>query len=154
MLIPFLTNRDSMGELHGLLRQMDEVFRRIDRPLLGHGTDAWLPAELSDEGDSLVLRLDAPGVTEGDLAIEATRNGVTIRGERKLQPPEGYQAHWRERKAQAFMRTFEVPCRIDVEKVTATIKHGVLSLRMAKLPEERPKQVTVNSAAGRKEIES
>ena len=145
MLTPFLTNRDSMSELRGLLRQMDEVFRGFDRPLLGNGNDPWMPAELRDEGEALALRIDMPGVVENDIGIEATQHGVTIRGERKLQPPAGYEAHWRERKAHAFTRTFAMPCRIDVESVNATIKNGVLCLRMAKLPEERPKQVTVTT---------
>lgn len=143
MLTPFFTNRDSLGELRGLLRQMDEVFRAFDRPLLGNGSDPWMPAELRDEDDALALRMDLPGVTTDDVAIEATQQSVTIRGQRRLEAPEGYQTHWRERRAQAFTRTFSLPCRIDVEKVTATLKHGVLSLRLGKLPEERPKQVTV-----------
>jgi HSP20 family protein len=102
-----------------------------------------MPAELRDEDDALVLRIDVPGVGEDDLAIEATQQGVTIRGQRKLDLAEGYQAHWRERKAHSFTRTFSLPCRIDVEKVSASLKHGVLALRFGKLPEEQPKQVTV-----------
>lgn len=143
MLTPFLTNRDSLGELRGLLRQMDEVFRGVDRPLLGNGSDPWMPAELRDEDDALVLRMDVPGVAEDDLTIDATRQSVTIRGQRTLELADGYQAHWRERKAQSFTRTFTLPSRIDVEKVSATLEHGVLALRLGKLPEERPKQVTV-----------
>jgi HSP20 family protein len=143
MLTPFLTNRESLGELRGLLRQMDEVFRGFDRPLLGNGSDSWMPAELRDEGHALVLRMDVPGVVQDELAIEATQQSVTIRGQRSLDPAEGYQAIWRERKAQMFTRTLSLPCRVDVEKVTATLEHGVLSLRLGKLPEEQPKQVTV-----------
>ena len=145
MLTPFLTNRDSMSELRGLLRQMDEVFRGFDRPLLGNGNDPWMPAELRDEGETLALRVDMPGVAESDVGIEATQHGVTIKGERKIEPPKGFEAHWRERRSHAFTRTFALPCRIDVEAVSATIKNGVLCLRMAKLPEERPKQVTVTT---------
>ena len=143
MLTPFLTNRDSLGELRGLLRQMDEVFRGFDRPLLGNGSDPWMPAELRDEGDTLMLRMDVPGVVQDDIAVEAARQSITIRGQRKLDLADGYQAHWRERKAHSFTRTFSLPRRIDVEKVSATLKHGVLSVRLGKLPEEQPKQVTV-----------
>jgi HSP20 family protein len=143
MLTPFFTNRDSLGELRGLLRQMDEVFRGVDRPLLGNGSDPWMPAELRDEDDALVLRMDVPGVAQDELSIEATQQSITIRGQRRLDAPEGYQVHWRERKSQSFTRTFALPARIDVEKVSATLKHGVLALRLGKLPEERPKQVTV-----------
>jgi len=145
MFTPFLTTRDSMSELRGLLRQMDEVFRGFDRPLLGNGNDPWMPAELRDEGETLALRVDMPGVAEKDVGIEVTQHGATIKGERKIEPPAGFEAHWRERRPYAFTRTFALPCRIDVEAVSATIKNGVLCLRMAKLPEERPKQVAVTT---------
>lgn len=145
MLTPLLTHRDSFSELRGLFNQMDEMFRGIDRPLLGDGGEGWLPAELRDDGEALVLRMDVPGMTERDLTIEATQHGVTVRGERKLHVPEGYNTHRRERRAQAFTRSFSLPCRIDLEQCNAKVKHGVLSLRMAKLPEERPKQVAVSS---------
>jgi HSP20 family molecular chaperone IbpA len=143
MLTPLLTQRDAYTELRGLFHQLDEAFRGVDRPLLGDASEGWLPAELRDEGEALVLRMDVPGMKEDDLAIEATQHDVTIRGERKLLVPEGYHAHRRERRATAFTRSFTLPSRIDLEQCHASVKQGVLLLRMAKLPDERPKQVTV-----------
>jgi HSP20 family protein len=154
MLTPLLSHRDSFSELRGLLQQMDEIFRDVDRPLLGSGADAWMPVEVTDEGDALAVRMDVPGVGEDELFIEATQQSVTIRGERGLAAPAGYRPHWRERQAKSFTRTFALSSRIDVENVTATLKHGVLSMRLAKLPEERPKQVTVKAARTEKEEKS
>lgn len=145
MLTPLLMPRDSFAELRGLFAQIDEVFRGADRPLLGDTSEGWLPAELRDDGEALVLRMDVPGMKERDLAIDATQHGVTIRGERKLEVPEGYHTHRRERRATAFTRSFTLPCRIDLEQCRATVKQGVLVLTMAKLPEERPKQVAVSA---------
>jgi HSP20 family molecular chaperone IbpA len=146
MSTPLLTERDGFGELRGLFRQIDDIFRGAERPLLGDASDGWLPAELRDDGESLVLRMDVPGIPERELAIEATQYGVTIRGERKLEVPDGYHVHRRERRATAFTRAFTLPCRIDLEQCHATVKHGVLMLRMAKLPQERPRQVKVSGS--------
>ncbi len=138
---------DPYGEMRGLLRRMDEVFREVDRPLLGTSlvSDAWPVVRLHDAGDVLELSADVPGMTDQDLTIEATEETLTIRGSKKVEIPEGYTAHRRERKAVNFARSFALPCRIDLEQVTASVRDGVLCLRATKVPEAQPKQITVTS---------
>ncbi len=139
--------RDPFGEMRGLLRRMDEVFRDFDSPLfgLGAGTQTWPAASLRDEGDALVLQADVPGMSEKEISIEATAQSITIRGEKKVEPPEGYTAHRTERSSVKFARSFSLPCQIDLESVTATVKHGVLTIEAAKQPEARPKQIAIKA---------
>jgi HSP20 family protein len=150
MLIPIRSYRDPFGEMRGLLRQVDEVFRDFDRPARGRGPglvpDAWPSVDLRDDGEELVIQADVPGMTDKDISIEATGQSLTIRGERQIEPPEGYQAHRRERTSVKFARSFALPHPIDLDAVTASVKNGVLTVRATKLAEARPKQIAVKAS--------
>lgn len=104
------------------------------------------PVSFEDDGTSYVLRADVPGLGENDVQISVAGNTVTLRGERQLEAPEGYSAHRRERAAVRFAKSFELPSRVDAEKVTATLKHGVLTLTLPKAAEAQPRQISVKAA--------
>ena len=148
MLLPLTSARDPFGEMRGLIRRMDEVFRDADRPYwgLGVGNQTWPPIDLRDNGDELVLKADVPGLGEKDISIDATAHGLTIRGEKKVEMPEGYTAHRQERSSVRFARSMSFPCKIDIEGVRASVKDGVLTVRAAKQAQERPKQITVKAS--------
>ena len=146
MLFPLATNRDPFGEMRGLLRRMDEVFRDVDRPQMSLGNPVWPQLDLRDAGDELVLRADVPGLSEKDIAIEATAQGITIRGQKKIEVPEGYTVHRQERSSVRFARSVTLPCKIDLEGVQASVCDGVLTVKAAKQPESRPKQITVKAS--------
>jgi HSP20 family protein len=126
---------------------MDEVFRDFDRPTwgLGLGSEAWPPVDLRDTGQQLVLSADVPGMGEDEIMVEATGQSITIRGERKVEPPQGYTAHRKERSAIRFNRSFSLPCQIDLEMVQASVRNGVLTVTATKLPEARPKQIAIQA---------
>jgi HSP20 family protein len=141
-----LMSRDPFGEMRGLLRQMDEVFSGVDGPQWTAGAELWPAVESYDRGDELVLKADIPGMTDKDVSIEATGRSLTIRGEKKVDPPRGYTAHRVERRSVKFARSFALPVAIDLEAVTASVKNGVLTITATKLPEARPKQISVKSS--------
>jgi HSP20 family protein len=99
-----------------------------------------------DTGSSFVLRADVPGLRHEDLNVNVAGNTLTLSGERQLDAPEGYSAHRRERRAFRFDKSFELPSRVDSEKATATLKHGVLTLTLPKVAEAQPRQITVTAA--------
>jgi HSP20 family protein len=141
------STRNPYGEMRGLLQRMDEVFRDFDGPRWSAGTlgSTWPIFEARDEGDEIVLRADIPGISEEELSIDATQESLTIRGARNVRPPQGYTAHHQERRSLRFSRSFDLPCRVDLEGVQAMLKDGVLTVRATKLPEARPKQISVRT---------
>jgi HSP20 family protein len=102
--------------------------------------------KFDDDGTNFVLRADVPGLTENDLQISVAGNTVTLRGERKVEVPEGHSVHRRERSAVRFAKSFELPARVDADKVTATLKHGVLTLTLPRAAEVQPRQISVKAA--------
>ena len=72
---------------------------------------------------------------------------LTVKAARKVEAPEGYTAHRRERQSFSFTQSYELPTRIDPEKVQASLKQGVLTLTLPKAAEAQPKRVTVTATA-------
>lgn len=104
------------------------------------------PVSFQDAGENFVFRADVPGLSEADLHINVSGNTLTLRGERKIDVPEGYSAHRRERSAYRFDKSYELPARVDADKATATLKHGVLTLTLPKVAEAQPRQIAVKAA--------
>ncbi len=121
MLFPLVSAPDRFGEMRGLIRRMDDVFRAFDPPVsgLGMSSEAWPAVDLRDTGEELLLRADIPGMSEKEISIDATARGMTIRGERTVEVPKGYTAHRQERRSVRFARTLSLPQQIDLEGVRA-----------------------------------
>lgn len=128
-----------------------ELRRELDR-LLGDFERGFSPSPAAgavtfeDDGSNFVLRADVPGLTENDFQINVAGSTLTLRGERKLDVPEGYSAHRRERSAVRFAKSYELPARVDADKASATLKHGVLTVTLPKVAEAQPRQISVKAA--------
>ncbi len=107
---------------------------------------SWPALTLTDAGAALFVELDLPGVLEKDVDIALHEGVLTVKGTRKVEPPEGYAAHRRERENLSFTRTVTLPARVDAEKTTATLKDGVLKVELAKIPEAQPRKVAVRAS--------
>lgn len=130
---------------------VDEMRRRMDRLVgdLDGGTPSlrgnWPRANLFDAGGELVAILEVPGLGEDDIRIEAHQDALTVTGERKVTLPEGVTVHRSERSPGRFSRSFGLPCAVDLEKTTARLKDGLLTVTMAKHPESQPKKIAVSA---------
>jgi HSP20 family protein len=128
-----------------------ELRRELAR-LVGDLESQWsyLPSASSvtfeDNGSDFVLRADVPGMSEGDIQINLAGDTLTLQGERKLDVPEGHSVHRRERSAVRFAKSYQLPARVDADKVNATLKHGVLTLTLPKAAEAQPRQISVKAA--------
>jgi HSP20 family protein len=125
-----------------LRRELDRLFGESERSVATAGS----AITFDDDGTTFVLRADVPGLTENDFQISVVGNTVTLRGERKVEAPEGHSVHRRERRAVRFAKSLELPARVDVDKVTATLKHGVLTLTLPRAADVQPRQISVKAA--------
>jgi len=143
----------SFGETDRTLAVFDELRRRMDRvwdgiEASGDGSDAgvWPRANLFDAGAELVLVAEVPGVAEADLQLTVTHDGLTVSGARKALVPEGHSVHRKERSALEFRRSFALPARVDTEKASASVKHGILTVTLPKAADARPRQISVRAS--------
>lgn len=129
---------------HGQLRrELDRLVGDFERAAAAPSPQA---VSFDDDGSNFVLRADVPGLTEKDFEISVAGDTLTLRGERKLELPEGHSVHRRERREFRFAKSYQLPARVDAEKVVATLKHGVLTLTLPKVPEAQPRQISVTAA--------
>jgi HSP20 family protein len=133
---PFTAHTELRRELDRLLGE----FERSTSP-----APFGMPLSFEDQGANFVIRADVPGLSEGDLQVDLSGSTLTLRGERKLEPPQNFTAHRRERSAYRFAKSFELPVRVDADRATASLKHGVLTLTLPKAPEAQPRQISVKA---------
>jgi HSP20 family protein len=145
MLTYWMDNTDPFRAFENVRRRMDQVLREYDETAVSRARATYPRASLRDTKEAFVLTAEVPGLAEGDLQITATMDSLTLGGERKAPVPEGYAVHRQERGALRFARSFALPAKIDVEKITAGLKHGVLTVTMPKHPESQPKAITVKA---------
>lgn len=133
----------TMAEFDTLRREMNRLFDgRTSRAARSGGYPS---IGLFDRGSELVVRAEVPGLSNDDLDLTVDQGMLTLRGERKVDVPEGYSVHRQERGSIKFARSFSLPCKVDAEKTTANLKHGVLTLVLPKAPEDQPRQIAVST---------
>ena len=135
----------------------DELRRRLDRVWdeyetsgadIGVSTQArWPRVNVFDAGETLVFRADVPGVGEKDFDVTLTPEGLTLSGERKWDAPEGYSVQRQERPQAKFSRSWTLPCKVDVDKTTATLKDGVLTITLTKAADAQARHIQVRGQA-------
>jgi len=129
-----------------LRRELDRLFGDLERAPAFAATQA--PAvKFEETAEAFKVQADLPGLTEKDIEISVTANVLSLKASRKVEAPEGYTAHRRERSSYSFAQSYELPTRVDAEKVEASLKQGVLTLTLPKVAEVQPKKITVNVAA-------
>lgn len=105
-----------------------------------------LRVRVSDIGDELRLHAELPGYRQQDLQVSFEENTLVIRGERAAEVPEGYAVQRQERGGARFTRSFALTARIDADKIVASLKDGVLELRLPKAAETRARTIAVNAS--------
>jgi HSP20 family protein len=132
-----------------LRREMNHLFFDFERGYPGASREtsgSWPRATLEDTGAAFVVRAELPGVEDKALELSAEQGSLTIKGERKDTPPEGYSAHRKERTAFRFSRSFALPAKVDVDGVQAVLKNGVLTVTLPKAKEAQPRQISVKAS--------
>jgi HSP20 family molecular chaperone IbpA len=103
------------------------------------------PADIFEDADGIHIVLDMPGVTKDRLAVKADRNELLVEGEASIEMPEGMEAAYAEVRVARYRRSFVLTNELDVGAVEASVKDGVLSIRVPKRPELKPRQIEVQA---------
>ncbi len=104
------------------------------------------PADIFEDADGVSIVLDMPGVTKDRLAVKADRSGLVIEGEAAIAMPEGMEAAYAEIRSAHYRRSFTLTSELDTESIEASMKDGVLSIRVPKRAELKPRQIEIRAA--------
>lgn len=100
--------------------------------------------DIFENDDEILLFTDMPGVAKKDVIINIDNGKLTLRGLREIT--QHGAATWEEFGDVEYQRTFSVPQTIDVDKVNAELKEGVLRLHLPKSAAAKPRQISVKGA--------
>jgi HSP20 family protein len=137
------------NEMNKLRRDMERLFTRYRSDfgieLLPSEEDVGLLFDLSETKDTLILKVDLPGVDAKDLEISISGNQLTLKGSRQEETvKESARYHTVERKFGSFSRTFNIPCKVMVDDIQATLREGTLEIVMPKCGIEEPKGIKID----------
>ena len=103
-------------------------------------------ADIFEDADGISIVLDMPGVTKERLTVRADRNELVIEGEAAIDMPQGMEAVYAEVRSAHYRRSFVLTNELDTGNVEASMKDGVLSIRVPKRAELKPRQIEVQAA--------
>jgi HSP20 family protein len=110
------------------------------------GSRAWVPAVDIYETDTheVVIKAELPDVKKEDIGVSVENNVLTLTGERKPEQSKREQFQRVERRFGSFSRSFTLPTSVDAGQIAASYKDGVLTIRLPRREEAKPRQITVN----------
>jgi HSP20 family protein len=131
-------------------RMFDDFFRGV--PTRFTGAEAPFGAmprvDVSETENEYELKAELPGLEEKDINLQLANNVLSIRGEKKAEREEkDKNYHLAERSFGSFQRSIPLPTEVEEDRVQASFKSGVLTVRL-------PKSERAKSQAKRIEVKS
>ena len=146
-LFRFSPSLDPFNGLMNLQRELDRVFDKpvgFDFGLSGRGV--YPPVNVFSGQDGYVVKMEVPGLSLDQLHIEAHGRTLTLSGKREAKTPQGGSFHRRERNSGEFSRSLQLPADLDLARAEASYKQGMLTVRIPKKEEAKPRQITIKAA--------
>jgi len=119
--------------------------RRMAQPTGFNGGRRY-PMNIRSEDDAFVLTAVIPGIRGEDLNIEIKEDVLSLQARSEIDE-EGENTRYLLKEIQGFQldRKFRLPDPVNPEKAEAQIKNGLLTLRIPKAEEARPRQIKVKA---------
>ncbi|HUQ72062.1 MAG TPA: Hsp20/alpha crystallin family protein, partial [Planctomycetaceae bacterium] len=105
------------------------------------------PLSLWEDAQTIYLEMDVPGIALEDLEVAIHKGCLTIKGQRKAAAPAP-QFAYQERYFGEFERSVMLDQWVDPTSIEATLRDGVLHLKLSKKPEARRQKVAINYCDG------
>jgi len=144
-----LARWEPIRELASLQNRMNRLFNDSLAPVtsqesLAEGSFV-PPVDVYEDEQGIRLKMEVPGIDEKDIDIRLENSLLTVRGERKLEKETKEENYHRiERSYGSFTRSFTLPNTVNPEDVKASYAKGVLSIKLGKRADARPKQIKVD----------
>jgi len=127
-------------------RLFDDAFPRPAGEEEDLAVCAWRPlVDIYETDEGIAIQVDLPGVQKEDVSVEVKNNLLIIQGQREVNlavPEERY--YRRERSCGTFQRSFSLRTAIAPESIKASFKNGVLTVKIPRPEEDKPKKVSVS----------
>jgi HSP20 family protein len=153
-----ITRFDPLGEMVSLRSAMDRLFEdSFVSPMSWRtvsGGETVTPAiDVHETQDDIVVTAVLPGIAPEDVDITMTGQSLTLRGEFKTdESVDREQYLYRERRFGTFSRSLQLPVRVEGDRAEATFTNGILTLRIPKAEEVKPRQIRINAGSNGQKV--
>jgi len=129
-----------MAQKQEVAKQDSAEVERTDR----ESTLAMLPpADVFEDSEGITLQLDMPGVAKERLHLQVSKNSLLIEGSAHIDIPENMAALYADVRSTLYRRSFVLSDELETDKTEANLKDGVLTVRIPKRAELRPRRIEV-----------
>lgn len=125
--------------IHDLLA----IQQRLDR--FAPGPAGWAPpVDLHETDDAYVVSAEVPGLRREDVEIHFHDGRLTLSGTHRERAIPCEQYHRVERGQGTFSRTFQLPLAVEVDRITADLRGGVLTVVVPKSADGSPRRIEIS----------
>jgi HSP20 family molecular chaperone IbpA len=108
---------------------------------------ALVPAvDVFEDPHGITVQAELPGVAKERLNVVADRNGLLIEGDASIDMPAGMEALHADVQATKYRRSFVLSGELETERIEANLEDGLLTVRIPKRAEFRPRRIEVNAS--------
>jgi HSP20 family protein len=101
------------------------------------------PVDIFEDAEGITLLADMPGVDREHLNLEVANDALTVEGEVKIDMPQDMEALYADVRSTRYRRSFSLSGELETGEIDATLKDGVLRVRIPKRAEARPRKIKV-----------
>ena len=140
---------DPMRDISAIQEKMNQLFEDTMSRSRGReerlGAGMWTPSvDIYETNEVVVVKAELPGLTKDQVDIEVKDGFLVLKGERKIEKDVKEENYHRiERAYGTFQRTFSLPASVDQEKISASLKEGILELILPKKEQAKKRQINV-----------
>lgn len=136
---------NGFGSFRDPWQEFERLNRTFSRAAAGQTRD--FPAvNVWSSADNAVVTTEIPGIDPKQVDIAVVDKTMTLRGSRQPEElKEGESFHRRERWHGQFSRTFDLPFKVDPDKVNARFAKGIIYITLPRAEEEKPKKITITA---------
>jgi len=102
--------------------------------------------DISEDDSGITLIADLPGASRETLSLDVHGDTLTIEAPITLEESEELKAVYAEVRSGRYRRSFTLSRELDSSHIDATLKDGVLTLRLPKLEQAKPRRIEVRAA--------
>lgn len=141
-------SRSPWAEMERLQRDMNRLFYDSFSQAGGRVGPASYPVmNIWSNEEGAVITAELPGVDAENIDISVVGDTLTLSGSRQSDElEEGEKYHRRERRSGKFSRTFQLPFRIETDRIEANFEKGLLHVSVPRSEADKPKKISVKSA--------
>lgn len=100
-------------------------------------------ADIFESRDALTVILEMPGVEKSKVDVRVEDSVLSVQGRLDLSKYQGLQPLYTEYNIGHYARSFQLSSKIDQTKISAELQDGVLSLKLPKIEEAKPRTIQV-----------